>query len=206
MSEKDESPDSDVMSLEDALEQEVVTEEDLTPERLTELFRHKRVLTVEETDGRFRFIFRTGDTITVNPSAEGEIKGGTVNKYTREKLRGSDDTEGLSAENILELGDLVRLKEPYDPTGEYIEYTHGVVVEILGKFGDDLSGVPRKVSLHLYNPKTRDVYFDASDQHGSPAFVDRHIRQLNLAQKASDQTYHARDVDVAEYIDLGDRW
>lgn len=206
MTGNDSSGDDSGKDFGDVMSGVFIGEDDLTADRLTELFRHKRVHRVDETDNGFQFLFREGNTITVDPSTGGEIDGPADNKYMLEKKRGKDDREGLSAENILELGDLVRLKEPYDHANEYIEYTHGIIVEIDGYFGGDLSGVPRKVSLHLYNPQTRDVYLDSSDRHGSPVFVDQHIRQLNLVQKASDETYHARDIDIAEYIDLGDRW
>lgn len=206
MNDEERSTSDGDMTFEEAFNNVVITEEDLTAERLTDLFRHKRVLRVEDTDGGFRFIFRDGNMLTVDPSAGGEIWGETVNKYMWETERGPPDTEGLSTESVLELGDLVRLKDPYESTGEYIEYTHGIVVEILGTFGGDLSGVPDHVSLHLYNPQTREMYFDVTNQYGSPTFVDQHIRNLVLVQKASDSTYHARDIDIAEYIDLGDRW
>lgn len=206
MDEKNTASDNSEMDLTEALAKQFIREEDLTAERLTELFRHKRVHQVEDTDEGFEFIFRDGKSITVTPSAGGDISGPIGNKYLWDTVRGSADTEGLSHENILEQGDLVRLKEPYEKSGEYIEYTHGVVVDILGGCGGELRGVPNRVALHLYNPQTREMYFDAGNRRGSPVIVDQHVRNLVLIQKASDGRYNIRDIDIAEYVGLGDQW
>lgn len=208
MSDEDRSADDDTDPL---LENwgygAVLSEDDLTADRLTKLFRHKRVHDVEETAEGFRFIFRDGTTVTVDPTVDVEIWGESDNKYTRQTERGPADTEGLSPESILELGDLVRLKDPFDPSAKCIKYTHGIVVEILQYFNVDRRDIhiPSRVSLHLYNPQTHDIYLDEHSPYRSPMFVDWHVRQLVLVQKATDSTYHARDIDIAEYLDLGDR-
>jgi hypothetical protein len=121
-----------------------------------------------ETDDGFDFIFRDRTEITVDPSTNGEIWGTTGNEYLDALKRGPDDREGLSAATILELGDLVRLKHPSEPSDAGIEYTHGIVVEILDRFGADLNGAPAHVSLHLYNPQTRELYIDPHRGYGSP--------------------------------------
>ena len=196
MSNKENSGDN--KSAQEAMEEVFITKEDLTAERLTELFRHQRIHHVEEKDGKFQFIFRNGNTITVDPTTEEEIWGETYNKYNKDIKRAVDNTDGIHAENILEVGDLVRLKEPHSPSGKFGEYTHGIVVEVLNYFGDDLENTPRRVSLHLYNPETHEIFMDDGG-FGSPTFFDQHIKQLILLQKASDSTYNPRNIDIAEY-------
>jgi hypothetical protein len=198
--------DDEIPADDEAVASRSISDEDLTAERLTELFRHKRVHTVRETDDGFDFIFRDRTEITVDPSTNGEIWGTTGNEYLDALKRGPDDREGLSAATILELGDLVRLKHPAEPSDAGIEYTHGIVVEILSRFGSDLNGAPASVSLHLYNPQTKELFIDPYRGYGSPIFYDQHVRTLVLVQKASDDSYHPRDVDIADYLDLRGRY
>lgn len=198
--------DGEIPADDEAVASRAISDEDLTAERLTELFRHKRVHTVRETNDGFDFVFRDSTEITVDPSTNREIWGATGNEYLEAPNRGPDDREGLSAASILEPGDLVRLKHPPEPSDAAIEYTHGIVVEILDRFGADRSGAPSSVSLHLYNPRTKELFIDPYTGYGLPIFYDQHVRTLVLVQKASDDTYHPRDVDIADYLDLRGRY
>jgi len=135
---------------------------------------------------------------------------------------------------MIELGDVVRLKEPYNG------YTHGIVVEIIstfdrryfaGKIGDETvlgvsftknleKGMPRNVSLFLYKPTDHEhggeetggrglehgtailrMAFKPADSHQVPMFVDFHVSELVLIQRARER-YNPIDIDIAKVLGL----
>ena len=111
-------------------------------------------------------------------------------------------------------GDIVKLKEPYTDTETRTVWTHGIVVEIISTFNptviigtgetgnigfqqfkNDPDGVPRNVSLHLFNPETGKIYMAGDDV---PTYVDFHINELILVRHSADEGYNTIDLPVME--------
>ncbi len=83
------------------------------------------------------------------------------------------------------LGDIVKLKTPYDPRGERQKgpFGFGIVAEILTVLPD---GRIRNVSLYLYDPKRRELFMGPN---GIPEYVDHHGSEYVLHKRAQDQGY-----------------
>ncbi|MBD1876974.1 hypothetical protein H6F75_26165 [Nodosilinea sp. FACHB-131] len=84
----------------------------------------------------------------------------------------------------LSLGDLVKLKDPYQG-----RYGYGVVVEILSRTRRKL---PRNVRLHLYDDEGQLFIEPLSVAKGLmvPSYVDFHVSELVWYRRASDQGHH----------------
>lgn len=182
-----------------------ITADDISEERLTEILKHQRIERVRESDGTYQILTRDGAVIDIADPAEDNIWGSSTNPSTGEMQEGHTKTDDLSPATILELGDLVRLKRPADARANLPDMTHGIVVEILSYFGEQFDNAPRSVSLHPFNPATKEIAVEFSD-HPSPTFYDQHVRELVLIQKATDDTYNIREIDITEYLDLGDQY
>lgn len=125
-------------------------------------------------------------------------------------------TEVYNHEDILEPGDIVKLKDSFEG------YQYGIVAEIISRYNsayqdvedtigiDGLipeTGTPRTVALFLFKqsgdtPNTKGDLRLVNPTEGVavPEFVDFHVRDLILLQKASDSTYTIRNMDIIEYI------
>lgn len=87
----------------------------------------------------------------------------------------------------LALGNIVKLKDPYRPTGTAAgqagdSFTHGIIVEQLTR---NAFGMPL-VSLHLYNPQTREIYLGPN---GIPEYVDTAADEILLWKIAAETGY-----------------
>ena len=84
----------------------------------------------------------------------------------------------------VELGDVVRLKEPYKTRVNRTEqvYRYGIVVEVLQKTH---RGKVRNVSCHLYTAGGR-IYLGPND---IPQFVDFYAAEYELYHRAQDMGY-----------------
>lgn len=108
---------------------------------------------------------------------------------------------------LINLGDIVRLRSPYKPSSEAEHYrqifnrlhqslykdwrkwqgfTHGIVVEIISQGAD---GFPLHVSLHLYDPHTGLIYMCNPKLHPIPTYVDFQVKKLELVQGATAAGY-----------------
>jgi hypothetical protein len=109
----------------------------------------------------------------------------------------------------LECGDIVELREPYRSTllETDTDWTHGIVAEIVSRFGMGTphDGLPQHVSLYLFNPDANEVNFDqpGPGDHGIPTFVDFHVQELILVQKANAGTYDPQHCDVVQSNEEG---
>lgn len=122
----------------------------------------------------------------------------------------------IEVETLIEPGDVVKLKEPYEPANEDKSYSHGVVTEVVSTnmrsihdLGDDVETeaaanpiAPRNVSCFMFDPESKELYIQkpGPGDHGIPQFVDHHVAELVLVMKASDTTYKSRYLDVGEQL------
>jgi hypothetical protein len=87
----------------------------------------------------------------------------------------------------VELGDIVRLRKPYEPgrgfLGQKGPFGFGIVAEILTVLPD---GRTRNVSLYLYDPERQEIFLGPNS---IPEFVDFHTGELELYKRASEQGY-----------------
>ena len=85
------------------------------------------------------------------------------------------------------LGDIVRLKQPYEPVRgtdrQAGPFGYGIVAEILTVLPD---GRVRNVSLYLYDPGRRELFMGP---HDVPEFVDCHGSEYMLYKRAADMGY-----------------
>ena len=91
-----------------------------------------------------------------------------------------------TAHQELKQGDLVRLKEPYQG-----RFGYGIVAEILSRTQGRLGGLPRNVSLHLYDSQGQ-LYIEPSYVERGlmvPQYVDFHVSELIWYRRATEQGY-----------------
>lgn len=153
----------------------------------------------------------------------------------------TEPDDRIPAHRLLERGDIVQFRSPerYEPRDvlfdvpeserveddiyyEAVEFTHGIVVEVLSSFdhhqlsefdidesvldmsqvmaGDWEHAIPNRVSLHLFNDETGRLHISNSD--GVPTYSDHHIRELILTRKHSDAGYTTRSLDLADALGL----
>lgn len=112
-----------------------------------------------------------------------------------------DPREDLTLETVLEPGDIVKFKRPASsfPMGNS-EYTHGVVVDIFGRYSDgEWNGAPERVAVCKYNPETSEIEIE-SVQNGIPQLVDYVADELILVYKSGETGYTPHDEDVEELL------
>jgi hypothetical protein len=122
---------------------------------------------------------------------------------------------------MLEPGDIVRLKEPFKPTGSDIAYTHGIVAEIVTTFhartarariggenatilehtSDLEKGCPRTVGLYLFRPNEGNKAVLRMDTGQIPMVSDFHIRELILVCKGRGLP-EEKNINVAKVLGL----
>ena len=87
----------------------------------------------------------------------------------------------------VELGDIVRLRKPYQPVRgsdrQSGPFGFGIVAEILTVLPD---GRTRNVSLYLYDPDRREIFLGPN---GIAEFVDFHCAEFELYKRATEQGY-----------------
>ena len=87
----------------------------------------------------------------------------------------------------VELADVVRLYQPYDPVRGMDKqrgpFGFGIVAEILQVLPD---GRTRNVSLYLYDPGRKEIFLGPN---GIPEFVDCHCSEFELYKRATDMGY-----------------
>ncbi len=97
----------------------------------------------------------------------------------------AEGSERLLAQ--VELGDIVRLKKPYQPVigtdRQPGPFGFGIVAEIIHVLPD---GRTRNVSLYLYDPERREIFLGPN---GICEFVDFHCSELELYKRATEQGY-----------------
>lgn len=103
-----------------------------------------------------------------------------------EIYRGMTPAESAYPEELA-LGNIVKLKESYRPTltaaGQAREsFTHGIIVEQLTR---NAFGMPL-LSLHLYNPETREIFLGPN---GIPEYVDTAADEILLWKIATETGY-----------------
>lgn len=125
---------------------------------------------------------------------------------------------------LIEVGDWVRLTRPHRVPPEIpglstTEYGHGIVVEVIDRFGfresqrgqqlaERLDKPPvKRVSCHLWNAEHKTLYARGHPtQEAKPEYVDHHISSLSLIHKAGDPWGNEYDIEAAPvYTDLGFR-
>jgi hypothetical protein len=88
----------------------------------------------------------------------------------------------------VELGDIVLLKKPYNPSRRAGDrqagpFPLGIVAEIIQVLPD---GRTRNASLYLYDPERREIFLGPNS---IPEYVDFHCSELALYKRASEQGY-----------------
>jgi hypothetical protein len=88
----------------------------------------------------------------------------------------------------VELGDVVLLKKPYNPSRRAGDrqvgpFPLGIVAEIIHVLPD---GRTRNVSLYLYDPLRREMFLGPN---AIPEYVDYHCSEFELYKRASEQGY-----------------
>ncbi|GAB4140480.1 MAG: hypothetical protein Fur0046_16050 [Cyanobacteria bacterium J069] len=79
----------------------------------------------------------------------------------------------------MDIGDLVRLKQPFQPESDSDRtYSYGIIAGIVWSEGASFPSPPVEIVLHLYDPDTQQIYTDAAGLQAIYAFRPNELEQV----------------------------
>jgi hypothetical protein len=122
-----------------------------------------------------------------------------------------DPYADLTLETVVEPGDIVTFEQPIggETLTDDTEYTHGIVVEIVGRYTDRAKqGAPQQLGIAKYVPDEDAglagavLDLETGKHTGIPAIADCRVDELILLYKPGRETgYSPHNIPVSELID-----